>query len=45
MLKGQDIESFRDALPANIVQGVESCLKKCGIPKNAKRDLSEVFGS
>lgn len=45
MLNGEDIESFRDALPANIVQGVETCLAKCGIAKKAKRDLADVLAA
>lgn len=40
MLEGADIENFRDYLPDNVVVGVESCLKKCGIPKKAKRDIA-----
>jgi hypothetical protein len=26
-----------------VVVGVESCLKKCGIPKKVKRDIAEVL--
>jgi hypothetical protein len=33
-LPGADIESFRDLVPASLAQGVESCLKRCGIAKN-----------
>ncbi|KAH8657743.1 RmlC-like cupin domain-containing protein [Xylariales sp. PMI_506] len=40
-ISGDDIESFKDMLPANVVNGVESCLKKCNIPKKAKRDVLE----
>jgi hypothetical protein len=32
-VNGEDIEEFRDRLPANVALGVESCLKKCGISK------------
>jgi hypothetical protein len=32
-INGEDIEEFRDRLPANVALGVESCLKKCGISK------------
>jgi mannose-6-phosphate isomerase-like protein (cupin superfamily) len=43
-IEGADLESFRDHIPANVAFGVESCLKKCGIKKNAKRDISEILG-
>jgi hypothetical protein len=42
-LDGEDIESFRAMLPPNVASGVESCLKKCGMTKKAKRDVSEIF--
>lgn len=29
-LNGESIEDFRDHLPANVADGVASCLKKCG---------------
>lgn len=32
-INGEDIEEFRDRLPANVALGVEKCLKKCGISK------------
>jgi oxalate decarboxylase/phosphoglucose isomerase-like protein (cupin superfamily) len=32
-INGEDIEEFKDRLPANVALGVESCLKKCGISK------------
>jgi hypothetical protein len=32
-INGEDIEEFRDRLPANVALGVERCLKKCGISK------------
>ena len=32
-INGEDIEEFRDRLPANVALDVESCLKKCGISK------------
>ncbi|KAJ3485140.1 hypothetical protein NLG97_g6882 [Lecanicillium saksenae] len=41
-LEGKDIESFRHAIPANIALGIDACLNKCGIKRNAKRDLSEL---
>jgi hypothetical protein len=44
-IDGADLESFRDVIPANVALGVESCLKKCGIAKNAKRDLGEILGA
>ncbi|KAF2104999.1 spherulin-1A [Rhizodiscina lignyota] len=33
-INGQDIEAFKDKLPANVALGVESCLAKCHIKKN-----------
>jgi hypothetical protein len=32
-INGEDIEEFRDKLPANVTLGVESCLKKCNVSK------------
>ncbi|KAK4448020.1 RmlC-like cupin domain-containing protein [Podospora aff. communis PSN243] len=37
-LNGKDLESFREHIPENVAQGIDSCLKKCGIKRNAKRD-------
>lgn len=37
-LNGMDLESFRAHIPNNVAQGIDSCLKKCGIKRNAKRD-------
>ncbi|PHH91338.1 hypothetical protein CDD83_853 [Cordyceps sp. RAO-2017] len=42
-IDGKDIESLRDIVPANIVRGIDACLKKCGIERNAKRSLEEVW--
>lgn len=42
-LDGKDIETFRHAIPDNIALGIDACLNKCGIRRNAKRDLSELF--
>lgn len=42
-LNGQDIESFRHAIPDNLALGIDACLNKCGIQRNAKRDLSELL--
>ncbi|TID04101.1 Spherulin-1A [Colletotrichum higginsianum] len=42
---GADLESFREHIPANIALGIDACLNKCGIKRNAKRDLNEIFGS
>ncbi|KAG5990916.1 hypothetical protein E4U43_004160 [Claviceps pusilla] len=39
---GADIESFREGIPANIALGIDACLKKCGIKRNAKRDINEL---
>ncbi|KAL4864700.1 hypothetical protein BDV12DRAFT_200863 [Aspergillus spectabilis] len=43
-LNGQDIDTFRGMIPANIALGIDACLVKCGLNKNAKRDLSELMG-
>ncbi|KEY74053.1 hypothetical protein S7711_02643 [Stachybotrys chartarum IBT 7711] len=40
---GADIESFRDAIPANIALGIDACLDRCQITRNAKRDLNELL--
>ncbi|KAH8883073.1 RmlC-like cupin [Thozetella sp. PMI_491] len=40
---GEDIDSIRAMLPANVALGVELCLNKCGKTKRAKRDLTEIF--
>jgi oxalate decarboxylase/phosphoglucose isomerase-like protein (cupin superfamily) len=32
-LAGEDIEKFKNTIPANVALGIESCLAKCGIPK------------
>ncbi|KAF7561152.1 hypothetical protein G7046_g2987 [Stylonectria norvegica] len=42
-LNGQDIDSFREQIPANIALGIETCLDRCGLQRNAKRDLSELI--
>ncbi|KAL3471045.1 RmlC-like cupin domain-containing protein [Aspergillus californicus] len=42
-LDGKDIETFRDMIPANIALGIDACLNKCGLKRNAKRDLSELI--
>jgi hypothetical protein len=42
-INGADIESFRDRIPANIALGIDACLKKCGIKRNAKRDMNEIL--
>ncbi|KAF5975127.1 spherulin 1A precursor [Fusarium coicis] len=42
-IDGKDIESFRAHIPANIALGIDACLNKCGIKRNAKRDLSELL--
>ena len=34
-LNGQDIETFKDHIPKNVALGVEECLAKCGLQKNA----------
>ncbi|KAK7709515.1 hypothetical protein SLS57_008720 [Botryosphaeria dothidea] len=33
-LDGANLESFRNAIPANVALGIEQCLKTCRIPKN-----------
>ncbi|PHH60866.1 hypothetical protein CDD81_1071 [Ophiocordyceps australis] len=42
-INGEDIESFRSMIPANVALGIDACLKKCGIERNAKRSLDDVF--
>ncbi|KAG6001066.1 hypothetical protein E4U21_004709 [Claviceps maximensis] len=42
-LDGADIESFREGIPVNVALGIDACLKKCGIKRNAKRDVNELF--
>lgn len=42
-IRGADIESFRDQIPANVALGIDSCLNKCGITRNAKRSYEELF--
>ncbi|KAL8997019.1 MAG: hypothetical protein Q9169_003609 [Polycauliona sp. 2 TL-2023] len=32
--EGKDIVEFRELIPANVAQGVESCLKRCGISRS-----------
>ena len=32
-IDGVDLDSFRSLIPANVVQGVESCLQACNISK------------
>lgn len=39
---GADIESFRETIPKNIANGIEACLNKCGIQRNAKRDINDL---
>lgn len=34
-IDGRDIEAFRSQIPANLALGVETCLRECGIDKNA----------
>lgn len=33
-LPGADIDKFRHLVPATLAQGVDSCLRRCGIKKN-----------
>lgn len=42
-LNGEDIESFRKMIPANIALGIDACLNKCGIKRNAKRSIDEIM--
>jgi hypothetical protein len=42
-VNGEDIESIKNMLPANVAAGVELCLKKCGKTKRAKMDPRLVF--
>lgn len=43
VVNGQDLESIRGALPHGPIGIIESCLERCGINKNKKRDLSEML--
>lgn len=38
VLDGRDFESFRRAIPANVASGIEACINRCGLERNAKRD-------
>ncbi|PHH81761.1 hypothetical protein CDD82_7931 [Ophiocordyceps australis] len=42
-INGQDIESFRNMIPANVALGIDACLKRCGIKRNPKRSLEQVL--
>ncbi|SCO87586.1 probable spherulin 1A precursor [Fusarium oxysporum] len=42
-IDGKDIESFRSHIPANIAPGIDACLNKCGIMRNARRRISELL--
>ncbi|KAL4875744.1 RmlC-like cupin domain-containing protein [Aspergillus karnatakaensis] len=39
---GRDLESFKEMIPANVALGIQACLDKCGLKRNAKRDLREL---
>ena len=32
-VNGEDLDTFKGLIPANVALGVESCLQKCGISK------------
>jgi oxalate decarboxylase/phosphoglucose isomerase-like protein (cupin superfamily) len=40
---GADIDTFRGQIPDNIALGIDACLDKCGIKRNAKRDIQELL--
>ncbi|KZZ93687.1 spherulin-1B precursor [Moelleriella libera RCEF 2490] len=42
-LSGSDIETFRELIPANIALGIDECLAKCNMKRNAKRDIHDLF--
>lgn len=42
MISGADIESFRDLIPDNFANGIQECLDRCGIQRNAKRSVEEI---
>lgn len=42
-LNGQDIESFREMIPANVALGIDACLKKCGLKRNPKRSVEDLL--
>ncbi|KKZ68462.1 hypothetical protein EMCG_05921 [[Emmonsia] crescens] len=39
-ISGKDVDTFRELIPKNIALGVDRCLKKCGLKRNAKRELT-----
>ncbi|KAH8897338.1 spherulin-1A [Thozetella sp. PMI_491] len=41
-LPGADIDKYRNLVPATLAQGVETCLKRCGIKKNEVSEVAEV---
>jgi hypothetical protein len=42
-IDGANINTFRGKIPANVVIGVESCLKKCGIQKREPTNPGAVY--
>ncbi|PGH20047.1 hypothetical protein AJ80_03697 [Polytolypa hystricis UAMH7299] len=42
-ISGKDIDTFRDFIPKNIALGVDACLEKCGLSRNAKRELRKSY--
>lgn len=40
---GADVDTFRDVIPANIALGIDACLDRCGIQRNAKRDVVDLL--
>ena len=43
VISGQDLETIRHAIPADLATSVQQCLQKCNIKPNSKRSLAEVF--
>jgi len=39
-VNGQDIDTFRNEVPANIAAGIESCLSACNIQKRSLEETS-----
>ncbi|KFY08552.1 hypothetical protein V492_06133 [Pseudogymnoascus sp. VKM F-4246] len=43
VVDGKDLESFRKYIPANVAQGVESCLQKCKIGMTGSRAVASYI--
>jgi hypothetical protein len=43
-LEGADIDTYRHLVPATLAQGVESCLRRCGIEKRGVKGVEKGKG-